>query len=133
MHKYHTYLSSHFENSYVVKDFHLRLFNHTPPLAMHAPTRGQTDACKNVTFPQLLLRTVTKEIKLCVVGNLGKTQISSDEWFFNTQNFLVAFCRQILRTLISYRLNLVNNLCKVLQYSEEKSRIAFSSYLATER
>ena len=28
----------------------------------HHPTCGQTDACENVTFPQLLLRTVMKNI-----------------------------------------------------------------------
>ena len=42
------------------------------PGGVHLPPFGQTDACENITFPQLLLRTVkfpTLPI-LCLTGNL---------------------------------------------------------------
>ena len=47
---------------------HAHLLPHMPPpLAMHAPLPctflGQSDTCKNITFPQLLLRAVKIELE----------------------------------------------------------------------
>ena len=69
---------------------------HTP--ATHAPPYGQTDTCKNITFPQLLLRAVKSNYCLkrhdapFCVGNPGSTTVFQ----------LMVYCILVVYLLYTY-------------------------------